>query len=324
MTKDEKTDIKVGITVLLGLAVLLAGIVWAKQWSFGGKAETARAIFATAGGLEPGDPVTINGVKSGTVKAIKVEQADVIVTMAFDKHVDLRKDASASISMLELMSGKKVELVPGQLPERLGDSALIPGEFSGDISSLVATVTKLSATIQAIVGGADTLIGSLNHLMRGDSMSIRINSTLDVAKSTLTTLSGTAERVNRLIAENGPGLKRTVEQADAATRDLSQALQENRPGLRLLIDSGGKAVGEARAALAKANILAIKLDSLISGSGEKGTLFNKLMKDPAFSEKIDEMATSLLKLTEQLRLQGLDANIRFWSSTKADTSRARK
>ncbi len=315
MTKEEKTDIKVGVTVLLGTAVLLFGIGWAKSWTLGAKEQTARAIFATAGGLQPGDPVTVNGVKWGTVQDIKLEQADVIVTMAFTKHVDLRRDATASIAMLEL--------IPGHASTPLPDSALIPGIYSGDISSLVAMLTMLSGTLGELTGKADTLFTSLNSLLQGDTMKSKIGRTLDAANATLAKLGITADHANTMLVEDGPGLKRTIEQADAATRDLSQALAENRPGIRMFIDSGGRAVAEGRAMLAKANALAMKLDSMIAGGGKQGTLFYKLMKDPDFSTRIDNLATSVTKLAEQLRLQGLDANIRFWNSTKPDTSKSK-
>src|ERR1019366_7174141 len=132
MTNEERTDIKVGLTVIAGIAVLLFGIGWAKGWSTSSKEIKYRAVFANSGGLEKGDPVTISGVTRGIVQNIELRQSDVLVTMAMSEHLDLRSDATASISMLELMSGKKVELHSGMSSQSLASNAIIPGVFAGD------------------------------------------------------------------------------------------------------------------------------------------------------------------------------------------------
>ena len=315
MTKEKRTDVKVGLTVLIGIAVLLFGIAWAKQWTIGKHEQTARAIFPTAGGLEPGDPVMVNGIKRGAVSSVELGQSNVVVTLAFTDHVDLRKDASASIAMLELMSGKKVELIPGSSPMPLPTNALIPGNYSGDISSLVATLTSVSATMESIAGKTDTLFTSLNDILGNGELKDKMNLTMDQAHSTLASAGITAERLNALLAEEGPSLRHTLEQADTATHYLSQMLSENRPGFKMFIDSGGHAIAEARSTLAKTSALVARLDSLVTGTNHK-TLLYRLMQDDAFAERVDSALTSLTKLSEQLRLQGLDANVRFWNSTK--------
>ncbi len=131
MTNEEQTDIKVGITVLAGIALLLFGIGWAKGWNTAGHEIRYQAAFQNAGGLELGDPVTLNGVKRGIVREVETRQSDVLVTMGFSDKLDLHEDASASISMLELMTGKKVELHPGTSSKPLPPNTIIPGVFSG-------------------------------------------------------------------------------------------------------------------------------------------------------------------------------------------------
>jgi phospholipid/cholesterol/gamma-HCH transport system substrate-binding protein len=316
LTKEKRTDVKVGLTVLIGIAVLLFGIAWAKEWTIRVHEQTVRAIFPTAGGLEPGDPVMVNGVKHGAVRSIELGQSNVVVTMALTGHTDLRKDASASIAMLELMSGKKVELIPGSSPEPMPANALIPGNYSGDISSLVATLTSVSATLESIAGKTDTLFTSLNSILGNDEFKGKMNLTMDQARNTLASAGITADRLNALLADEGPSLRHTLQQADTATRYLSQMLSENRPGLKMFIDSGGRAIAEARSTLAKTSLLVARLDSLAAGANRKNTLLYRLMQDDAFAGQVDSALTSITKLSEQLRLQGLDANIRFWNSAK--------
>jgi phospholipid/cholesterol/gamma-HCH transport system substrate-binding protein len=323
VTNEERTDIKVGLTVLVGIALLLAGIGWAKGWNTSNHEEKHRAVFTDVGGLKLGDPVTINGVERGTVREIDARDSDVarhsgvLVTMVFPEHVDLRSDASASISMLELMSGKKIELKAGISPQPLDSNAIIPGKFAGDIGSMVAMITSLSGSIESITGKADTLFASLNNLMQGDSLKTKLDRTLDKASGALTHVDDAATRASALLAENGAAITRTINEADSALRTLSAIAGENRAGLRVLIDSGGRAIADARAAMAR-------IDSLLASADRKNTLLYRLTKDEGFAMRLDSTVTSILKLSESLRLQGLDANIRFWSSSKRDTSKSVK
>ncbi len=309
MTQEERTNIKVGITVLVAIAVLLAGIGWAKHWYFGAPEQTVRATFPTAAGLERGDPVTVNGVKLGSVQEIELRRSDVVVTMAFPEPIDVRSDATASLAMLELVGGKKIELHPGNSPALLAKNAIIPGSNAGDIGTIVAMITSLSNTLTSITGRADTLFGSMNGILAGDTLKEKLNRTLSAAQGTLADVDRAAAHASTLFSEDGPMLGRTLEAADSALRVLSSTVGENRAGLRVFIDSGIRAVADARRSLAR-------LDTMISGGAEHKTFLYRLTRDESFAMRLDSALESLTKLSEQIRLQGIDANVRFFQSSK--------
>jgi phospholipid/cholesterol/gamma-HCH transport system substrate-binding protein len=308
VTNEERTDIKVGLTVLVGIVVLLVGIGYAKQWTVGRHEEIVTAKFSTAGGLERGDPVMIGGIKRGTVRTVEANGDSAIVSMTLDQPAELRKDASAVISMLEVMSGKKVEIFPGSSKDTLPPGAYIHGTYSGDISSLVGMLTSLSGTFASISGQADTLLTSLNAIIHDDTLKSKLKRTLDLADGTLTDVDAAASRAAKLLSENGPAITKTLADADSTLHNLSSIMGENRAGIRVLIDSGGRAIADARSAMAR-------VDSLLASGDRKNTLLYRLTKDEGFAMRLDSTVTSLQKLLEQIRKQGLDANIRFFDSS---------
>jgi len=316
LDQERRTNIKVGVTVLVGIVVLLAGIAWAKGWRFGAQGHIVRAVFPTAGGLEVGDPVTINGVKRGTVDEIESRTSDVLVKLKFPGKIDLREDAQANIMMLELMGGKKVELLSGSSPMKLGDSSIIRGSYSGDIGTLVAMVTSLSETVRSITGRADTLLASLNDFLADGSFKSNVTVTLQDARKTLANFNTTAARLNQILNENEGPLKRTLAQAESATKELTSVLNENRPGLRSFLDSSQVAVADARVAMIRANTLLVHLDSMFNSSSSQNSLLHRLTQDKDFADRLDSTLISLNKFIEQVRLQGLDANVRFFQSSK--------
>jgi phospholipid/cholesterol/gamma-HCH transport system substrate-binding protein len=311
--QERRSNIKVGLTVIAALVLLLLGIAWAKGWGFRGGAFTAKVVFATTGGLEVGDPVTINGVKKGSVEEIELLSNDVLVTLAFRSKIDLRKDARASITMLELMGGKKVDLLTGSSREKLPSGAAIPGFFAGDISSVIASVNSLAATMGSISADADTLFTSLNGLLTPDTRQ-DLKLAIRDARSTLGSIQSAAVRLNSLAATNGPLLNSTLTATGHAVAAFSDVVGENRVGIRTFIDSTNQAVSEARVSLARATAVAARLDSLFAGNS-KNALLSRLLRDDNFAARLDSALTSLTKLSEQIRLQGVDANIRFFNSS---------
>jgi phospholipid/cholesterol/gamma-HCH transport system substrate-binding protein len=310
VTKEERTDVKVGATVLVAVGLLLFGILWAKGWHFGPNEVVVWAVFPTAGGIEKGDPVMVSGIKRGLVREVVPRGSGVKISMGFDPPVDLRKDAKATISMLELMSGKKVEIDPGVASAALASTdTIMHGSYAGDVSTLVGMVNALSATLQSLVVKGDTLFTALNSMFKGDTIKNELS-------ATLVSVDQIARRATALLDENGTAIRHTFAQADTATRDLTHMLSENRAGLKTLIDTGSMAVGEARTALIRANRLAVRLDSLLASADKPNTLLYRLTKDEQFANRLDSTVASLLKLMEQLRLQGLDANVRLFNSSK--------
>lgn len=314
MSTERKTNIKVGLTVLIAVAVLLIGIALGKGLSFGGRSQVVKALFPTAGGLELGDPVTINGLKKGKVTAIELQDLDVLVTMEFPERIALKKDAQASIMMYELMGGKKVELISGRAADELPNGAVIRGDYTGDIGSLVAMVGSLSETVKSVAIKADTLLGSLNSFFAEGDLRGNVDRTLGHADRALVSVDRLAGRADRMLSENAAGLKNTLSQAQVALRDLNGMISENRPGIRAFIDSASYTMSSAQSTLGNANRLLGRLDTVLNSVNNNKSTIGRLFRDEKFATSLDSMIIAVRKLAEQIRKQGLDANVRFFQS----------
>jgi phospholipid/cholesterol/gamma-HCH transport system substrate-binding protein len=319
LANQRATDIKVGLTVLIGILALLVGIALAKRIPFGKPLQVARATFSSAGGLEVADPVDIGGVRKGSVTSIVSRPHDVLVTMQFDEYVDLQKDAHANIRMLELMGGKKIEIQPGDSSEKLGDSALINGSFDGDVGTLVAMITALSGNLESLTVHADSVLTFLNDFFKTNDLKTKVNVTIADAQSTLTHFDETALRVNKLLDQTSEPLKTTLSQAETATADLAAMLKEDRPGLRALLDTTTGIAGDARGLMKRATSIFAQIDTLLSQASQSNTLLYKLTKDKEFGNRLDKLVRSLILFIEQTRKGGIDANIRFFHGNTPDS-----
>jgi ABC-type transporter Mla subunit MlaD len=307
---NANTNLKVGTTVLLGLALLLFGIGMAKGWHFGGVHNILHARFATAGGIENGDPVFIRGINHGKVTAINSPAGkEVDITMDIDQTEKLHKDASAKIMMLELMSGKKVEIDEGMTGSFDPEKDTLQGISNGDLSSLVDLLNSLSGSLASITHNVDSVLRGLTDFFDNGKFKTKAYSAIDDADATLKDLRA-------VLLENREGLKRTIDQADVLTRELNSTVVALRPGASALIDSMRIFVRKAGVTLSGADELLGSLNDMMAESKNKKSFLYKITSDTEFANRFDSLLITGHKLIEQIRYDGVNANIRFFNSAK--------
>jgi ABC-type transporter Mla subunit MlaD len=306
---QRSTDFKVGLTVLIGIVLLLFGIGLAKGWHIGSTEHLLHARFPTAGGIEKGDPVLIRGIKHGTVTDIfSPPGKDVDITMDLDQSETLHKDATASILMLELMGGKKVEIDEGTtgLFDPVKDT--LQGFFNGDISTLVAALSTVSGSFPSLTRNVDSLLLTINDFFDHGNFKSKTFAAIDRAEETL-------KQFQSVLSENRASLKHTIDQADVLTRELNSTVTSLRPGAEAIIDSMRTFLRKAGRTLGGADSLLASLNTMMNSSTDNKSLLFRLTSDKELAARFDSLLINGHKLIEQIRLQGVDANIRFFKSS---------
>src|SRR5580765_7997066 len=104
---SRRTEIQVGLTVLVALAVLLWGVTWLRDMSLQRKVHVWHVRFPQTGGLSASDEVQVNGMRKGDVAGVKLQGDHVIVDLALDTDVRLTTDSRVAIRNVGMM-GEKV------------------------------------------------------------------------------------------------------------------------------------------------------------------------------------------------------------------------
>jgi phospholipid/cholesterol/gamma-HCH transport system substrate-binding protein len=256
---DMKQELKVGLTLVGAIMVVWGAIWWAKDVRVGQR--TATISFVNVSGLQIGDPVTVRGLKVGKVEAIEIPDGRVAVQVSLMPDVKVYRNATARLTMLELMTGKKIELELGT-PESglLAEGDVITGLFTSDIPQLVGfageaidTLRLLISDVHIVLKNANTLIGD-KDLQEDLKVSVknfrRLTEDLGVVgrdlrqtdiKGIVSRLESTLMKVDGLMTELQPELKGTlvetrgtVRNADALIRslkELTDKLQQDRSSL---------------------------------------------------------------------------------------------
>ncbi len=156
----RRREFKVGVTVVGALIAVVAGALWLSQANLRGEDLIRSARFREVGGLKPGAPVTLRGVKVGSVTAIRLAaDAWVQVDMKLDKRADLPADPAVVAASSSLFGEWRANIL--SLDEQRGDPDLLqtleearapggeawPGATLPDIGELTQQASRIAGDV---------------------------------------------------------------------------------------------------------------------------------------------------------------------------------
>ena len=133
----------VGAFVLASILLLLFGIYFLKQTVPGRRTDTYYARFSQVSNLDIGDPVKVNGVNVGKVKAIELEGSGVKVTFEMRRGVFLNRDADLRIQNIGLMGERQIGIRLGQSSEAVLPGALLEGTLDAGIAEAMGVAGEV-------------------------------------------------------------------------------------------------------------------------------------------------------------------------------------
>jgi phospholipid/cholesterol/gamma-HCH transport system substrate-binding protein len=301
MKDQRKTEIRVGVTVLLGIIIFLWILGWAKNFSLTPTENTVKVKFNNTSGLEVGDPVTVNGVRKGFVEDQKVDGTGVIVTLKVDNNIQLKEDADFAVSMLDLMGGKKIEVSPGISPNEMDYSRLQEGTFYADIPQVMSMVGKFREDFTSTISDIKITLTALNDYLTDKDLNRDI-------KSAMSGLSDVAGKLNSLIDENRESLKILTVNTAELTEEAKIFLEENKEKMNVSLE-------QLQSVLKNTDDLMEKLNKFSDEMNAKENNLGKFLYDEEMFENLSQSLNQVNELTklllEQLKDDGIkiDANI---------------
>jgi phospholipid/cholesterol/gamma-HCH transport system substrate-binding protein len=152
MKNSRSLEIGTGLFVLLGFAALafLTTQLPGTSLKLAGGADgyTVTAKFENIGDLKPGSPVTMAGVRVGSVESIAFDARDfkaAVVLRIEDQYSEIPEDSDASIQTAGLLGGKYIGIGPGGSETFLEDGGRI--EFTQSAIVLESLVNKFFANM---------------------------------------------------------------------------------------------------------------------------------------------------------------------------------
>lgn len=256
--EERRHRIKVGITVVLGIIVLLFGYSWLNEFRIHRERHYYKIRFKEVGWINKGDVVTVLGVPKGRVKDIELFPDSVLVTVWIDGY-RLREGATAWLESLGIIGQMRLGITLGS-GEPLPDWSTIPGTAKEDLGDVISRLASFLTKSDSLLVGGIQLVGEAKDVLGGASgklartldninalvvevrkMLIEKSAEVDSSRLKLDLLVNKLDSIETLILEGRGTLGKLLQEddlyyrADSALRSLEELLRDIRENPRKYI-----------------------------------------------------------------------------------------
>ena len=256
-TESNKRSVVVGIFVLLGVLIFVAGVfVLGGQQKRFTKSILVMAVFNDVAGLKAGNNVWFSGVKIGTIRRVKffgTAQVEVDMNIEQSAQAYIRKDAQATISSDGLIGNKIVQIFGGtpkaepveegdrlktqealssdQVLETLQENNRNLLRVTNDFKALVGNIRRGKGTVGAVL--TDSIVANnfklaMENLQRASQNTVKVTGSISTfaaklnAKGTLANELVTDTTVFRRLSRSASKLENVAGSAEKTIVTLSQ------------------------------------------------------------------------------------------------------
>ena len=279
-----KQELKVGLLVIVALAVFTLGLMWLSGRTLGPSGNVVVPVrFTNVSGIRPGDPVQTSGVRVGRVANVVLQGVgDVMVYLEVNRAQRPHVDAQAMVASADFFGAKFVDYVPGSSPELLRTGQVITGTREVEVMEAAANLTTRAsdalAGVQTLLSQqtAEDIHRTLVAVERTLNVVSRIGEgpTISQTQQTLASVQRLAIRLDSTFAR--PDLGKSLDQMD----EVAQGLREMTEGLSSVT-----------------NALGSILEKIDRGEG----LIGKAVSDSTLHGDLHEVLMSLRKLLDDVR-----------------------
>ncbi len=278
------TEVKVGVFVLVGLAVLAYMTVRLGSLKLSAPEGYAIwAVFDHATGLKKGAPVEMAGIQIGTVKGIDLFHSRARVSMLIDAKVPIPSDSTAVIRTRGVLGDKYVSIAPGhEAAPRLKDGQrLVRAEVPTDLDQLMSRLGNIAEDVKVLTGSLKESLGSHESQQN--------------LKESLANLKEITAGLKVIVTDNRGRLDQVVQNLQRFTADISQLSSENKQALAQTIQNFKTISSQLDATIGSLTSVARKIDK---GQGTIGALVNDRKTLDDLNQTLDSLKHVAKKIDE--------------------------
>ena len=286
------TEFKVGLTIIVATLILIFGIIWGKEFRLRTNKYQISLTFENVGGMVPGDPVMVNGVKEGKVLDIGWLNRHVLVEIEISDDVPLYEDATFTITSLELLAGMKIEVNPGISDKKINLSQQpFKGKYGGQMVDVGLTLNDLARDVNTLTLRLDTTIIMINQMLGNGTLQ------KDLSR-TLTNLNQISSQMKNLPVD----LNRSLTNFDDAVDDLSMVVKNNETGIHSTLQNINAITSRLDTVSTSLKTVMVKIEN------QEGTL-GKMVYDPSLYNNLSKALVTIDSLARQIKDDGLDIDL---------------
>ena len=282
-------NVKIALTVLVGLALLYWGINYLKGINLLTPANSYYTEVESTNGLLTASPVTVNGFQVGQLRDIKYDYEKNKITIMLTMNKEMKIPEGSTINQVSgLLGGASLVLNLGNGPAMKPGSYIpvtaVPGLMDNVKDNMLPMVTDMLPKVDSIMNNVNGLTGNpalLAALARLDG----ITRQLQISAQHLTTLMNGLNHSVPGVMNNVNGITNNLSGATGNLTDLSESLKQ------LPLDS---TVQTLNATLAN-------LEALSKQLNDKNSTLGKVVNDRELYDNANHAIASLDSLLTDIK-----------------------
>jgi phospholipid/cholesterol/gamma-HCH transport system substrate-binding protein len=299
-------EFKIGIIVIISLALLYWGFNFLKGEDVFSNERTFLAVYKDVGGLNKSNSVTINGLTVGHVRNMYFSndgKSNVVIELIIRNSIPIPKNSIARIASSDLLGSKIVEIVLGDSPYFAESKDTLMSDVETSIKEEVSRQLKpLKNKAEGLLVSIDTVITMLNDLFSKTNTDNISRSVAHIAGS-FENLEKTTSTLDDLMTEEKNRLERILINVESVTLNLKNN-EEKLNNIFANFSAISDTLAKARFSETLQNVYTTMNElsdiskKINSGEGSLGMLVN----DDSLYVELENSSRDLKLLLEDIRL----------------------
>lgn len=299
-------EFKIGFLFILATAVLVWGFSFLKNKNILYKERVLISVYQHVNGLNPSNPIYINGVKVGQVGKVYFDPSmngNIIVQLIFTDKFPIPSNSTARIFSEDLMGSKAVEILLGAGPGYAQNGDTLRTDVETSLKDAVnQQILPLKLKAEDLLSSIDTMVVAIQGIFNKEALA-DLNASIKSIRQTFSNLESTTHNLDTLVSTQSSRLSSILYNIDMITRNLNNNSQE----INRILDN----LASLSDTIANSNIAGIigNLDktigslTLVMGRIEKGEgTLGLLINDDKLYNDLEKSARELNLLLEDIRL----------------------
>ena len=263
------TEAKVGAFVLGCFSILAFTIIYLVNAQFSGDTVPYRTYLRYAGGLEPGASVLFGGITAGRVKSVRPWTSDptkIEILVDVKQGTPLNEKSIAKLGITSIMNSASLSITTGSNEAK----RLPPG--SAITSQEVASFDEIAGKITTVADNANNLIVQVQGELQGitgDARNLLANLNTVTGPPTQRKVQDVLDRVNGLLATEGPKIDRMSDQLVALSEHADETVQNVNGTVTDIREPVRKDLAELQSTLLQAHSLLANMQSMVRANDSK-------------------------------------------------------
>jgi len=292
----KTTEFKVGLTVILATAILIVGIILGKGFKLEPDKVEIRVKFDNIGGMVPGDPVTVNGLRAGKVLEVYTADREVIVLMELSDHIQLYEDASFIVVSAELLAGMRVEIHPGFSSNHINMAKQpFQGTYGGRIVDVGLTIDELARNLSGLTFKLDSTTQMINVMLRKGELQKNIT-------GTVANLDKVSASMAHFINSNSKDMSSAIGNLARGSQKFDALMDSNKTSIASSIQNIGRIS-------TRLDTVSTSLQTIIRQIENKQGTLGKMLHDTTLYNNLNHTLARIDSLAKQIKDEGLDIDL---------------